>query len=390
MRPGHLLILCALALLSLGVVMVQSSGMTVGAARPITLTDLVLSRHAAYMASALAVMGLISWLPIHRLLDARSLWRGPAWLIPGAFGLCLLAYAPGLSREVNGAARWISVDIPGLGALSLQPSEVAKWAAVVFIAWYGAWRRDRIRDLVQGLGFGLAPVALLAGLILLEDLGTAVLIGVVAVTVLLAAGVRLWHAALLAPAGLAVVALGVLAEPYRIRRLAAFIDPFADPQGAGYHAIQSMAAIAGGSGFGRGLGFGVQKFGYLPEDQTDFIFAIISEELGIAGAALVLSLLAALVWACWMVARRETSRGMALFTLGVMATIGVQAAINLLAVTGLGPTKGIALPLVSAGGTGWIMTAAALGVVIGADRRQAQREAATQPPEARDAALPGL
>ncbi|RMH28996.1 MAG: stage V sporulation protein E [Planctomycetota bacterium] len=369
--------LCVAALLALGVVMVQSSGMSVTEPGRVSVVSLALTRHAGYMAVALAAMAVAALVPVERLLDARSPWRGPAWLVPAAFLLCLAPYAPGLGREVNGAARWIAVTLPGAGRVSVQPSELAKWAAVVFCAWFGAWRGGRIRDLVGGLGLGLAPVAALAALILLEDLGTAALIGAVAVVVLVAAGVRLGHAALLAPIGLAAVALGILAEPYRIRRLAAFVDPFADPQGAGYHAIQSMSAIAGGGGFGRGLGFGVQKFGYLPEDQTDFIFAIITEELGVVGAVLTLSLLAGLVWACWRVAARERSPAVALYIVGVTATVGLQTAINLLAVTGLGPTKGIALPLVSAGGTGWIATAAALGVVVRADRRQALDESET-------------
>jgi len=205
-------------------------------------------------------------------------------------------------------------------------------------------------------------------------LGTAALIGAVAVLVLLAAGARMRHVALLMPVGAMALAAGVLAEPYRVRRLTAFIDPYADPAGAGYHAIQSMAAVAGGGGFGRGLGFGLQKFGYLPEDQTDFIFAIINEELGIVGAALVISLYLGLLWSGWSIVRRDSSAVMRLVGLGVLATIGLQAIINLAAVTGLGPTKGIALPLISSGGTGWMLTAASLGVLVGMDRAQALAE----------------
>lgn len=380
MRPGHLIVVCALALLSLGVVMVHSAGLSVGDGRAISLEAFLLSKPTMYMGLAMVALAAGSVIPIRGMLESPSVSRGPAWLLIAAFCLSLLVYVPALAREVNGAKRWVGMNLPGLGMVSFQPSETAKWASVAFVAWFGVWRGERIRRLVGGLGLGLAPIAAIAGLILLEDLGTAVLIGAVAGLVLLAAGVRWAYVIALAPVGLAVVAVGILAEPYRMRRLAAFVDPYADPAGSGYHAIQSMAAVAGGDVFGRGLGFGIRKFGYVPEDQTDFIFAIIAEELGVAGAGLIVALLLTLIWAGWTIAVREESRAMRLFAFGVVATIGVQATINLAAVTGLGPTKGIALPLVSSGGTGWILTAAALGVLVGMDRRRALDECIRESP----------
>lgn len=373
-RPGHLVILCALALLCLGVVMVQSTGLTIGSGEAISFSSIALSRPAAYMALALAAMFIASWAPVRQFVESRRLALSPAWIIPIALVMCALVYAPGLSREVNGAKRWIGLNAPGFGSLSMQPSEIAKWGSILFVAWYVVWRGPEIRRFFGGLVVGLAPVALIAGLVLLEDLGTAALIGAVAVILLLAGGARWPHVLALAPIGGVVLAVGILAEPYRMRRLAAFVDPFADPAGSGYHAIQSMAAVAGGGGFGRGLGFGVQKFGYLPEDQTDFIFAIICEELGLVGATLVLALYIGLLWSGWSIVIRERSAAMQLVGLGVLTTVGLQAIINLAAVTGLGPTKGIALPLVSSGGTGWMLTAASLGILVGMDRRQAMRE----------------
>lgn len=376
MRPGHLLIVCVLGLLSLGVVMVQSAGMSVGAEHPgASAAAIALSRPTAYLALALLAMGVASWIPAARLLPDDRIALGPVLIVPLALAASLLVYAPNLGREVNGSSRWIGIDIPHLGAMSFQPSEVAKWGSVLFVAWFGAWRGARMKQLGGGLLLGLAPIALLAGVVMIEDLGTAALIGVVAVVTLLAAGAKVKHALLLAPAGALAVAAGVLAEPYRVRRLMAFAHPFADPAGSGYHAIQSMAAVAGGAGFGRGLGFGLQKFGYLPEDQTDFIFAIIAEELGLAGAALVIALYLGLLWSGWSIIRREQSPVLRLVGLGVLTTIGLQAIINLAAVTGLGPTKGIALPLISSGGTGWALTAASLGLLVGMDRTQARAEA---------------
>jgi cell division protein FtsW len=192
----------------------------------------------------------------------------------------------------------------------------------------------------------------------------------VAAVMLIAAGARLWHFAAMAPLGLAAVAGAIIVSPYRVKRILAFMDPYADPEGTGYHMIQSMVAVANGQVFGRGLGFGLQKFGYLPEDRTDFLFAVICEELGLMGATAVIALYAGLLWAGLAIIRREPNTLLKLAALGVVATVGLQAVINLAVVTGLGPTKGIALPLLSSGGTGWILTAASLGLLVAIDRTQ--------------------
>jgi cell division protein FtsW len=174
------------------------------------------------------------------------------------------------------------------------------------------------------------------------------------------------------PVMVAGVVAAIITSPYRVKRILAFLDPYDDPKGIGYHTIQSLLAIANGGGFGRGLGHGLQKFGYLPEDRTDFIFAVICEELGVAGAALVMGLFGTLVWTGFTIMQRETNAMLRLVTMGVIATVGTQAVINLLVVTGMAPTKGIALPLLSYGGTGWILTAFSLGLVIAIDRTQAR------------------
>lgn len=365
LRPGQAVALCALALLSIGAVMVHSAGLSVGDGDPVTLRSVLLSRSTVYLGLAVASLAVASLMPVDRLFRGRWQWLMP----PAAIALCLLVYVPGLGREVNGAHRWLSVTLPGAGRLSIQPSEIAKWATVLFIAWWGARQATRLHRLLDGLLPALAAAGLVAGVVVLEDLGTAALIGAVAAIVLVAAGARVLHFTFLAPAALAALVGAIVVEPYRLRRITSFLDPYADPQGAGYHAIQSMVAVAGGDVTGRGLGFGVQKFGYLPEDQTDFVFAVICEEVGVAGAALTAALYICLLGACWAIAGRQQSTAHRLFGLGVIATIGLQALINLSAVTGLGPTKGIALPLVSSGGTGWVLTAGALGLLIAMDRR---------------------
>ena len=366
----HAVSLCALALLLMGVVMVQSAGMGLGRGgdEPLTLARIVGSRPALYAAIALVSLALAQTPPARsaarRFLSAP--WTSRSWwLLAMLVGVCLLPYLPGVGRNFNGAQRWIVIPLPGLREMSVQPSEIAKWGMVLMLARYGAALGERVRSFTQGLLPGLLAAALVAVIIAREDLGTAVLIAVVASVMLLGAGISLWRMAALAPLGLLGVAVGVLIEPYRIQRLTTFLNPFADPQDAGFHMIQSMSAIAGGGVFGRGLGFGIQKFGYLPEVQNDFLFAVICEELGFAGASLTLALELGLLVSISIAARQIRLPAGKLVALGVMTTLGVQACINVMAVTGLGPTKGIALPLLSAGGTGWALTAAMLGLVAG-------------------------
>jgi cell division protein FtsW len=366
----HAVSLCALALLLMGVVMVQSAGMGLGRGgdEPLTLARIVGSRPALYAAIALVSLALAQTPPARsaarRFLSAP--WTSRSWwLLAVLVGVCLLPYLPGVGRNFNGAQRWIVIPLPGLREMSVQPSEIAKWGMVLMLARYGAALGERVRSFTQGLLPGLLAAALVAVIIAREDLGTAVLIAVVASVMLLGAGISLWRMAALAPLGLLGVAVGVLIEPYRIQRLTTFLNPFADPQDAGFHMIQSMSAIAGGGVFGRGLGFGIQKFGYLPEVQNDFLFAVICEELGFAGASLTLALELGLLVSISIAARQIRLPAGKLVALGVMTTLGVQACINVMAVTGLGPTKGIALPLLSAGGTGWALTAAMLGLVAG-------------------------
>jgi len=167
------------------------------------------------------------------------------------------------------------------------------------------------------------------------------------------------------------VVAAIVQEPYRLQRLTAFLDPWADMKGAGYHPIQSMLALAHGNVTGTGLGQGVQKFGYLPEDTTDFIFAVICEEMGFAGAALVIALYLTILWTGLGILRDCRDVFGRLVALGVMLTLGIQAAINLAVVTVMLPTKGIALPLVSAGGTGWVLTAFSLGLLAALDNANA-------------------
>ena len=390
-RSGHVVMLCALVLLTLGVVMVQSAGMQVrplqadadptaaAAVSGVTAESLLTSRTSIYLVIAVLAMAIASRLPIRKFADRleRVVWFKPGGdlgvLVIGSLmlvGLLSLVYVPGLARVQNGSGRWINLHVPGLE--SIQPSEIVKWSILVLVAWYaarlGSYKENKLRKFFPGLLPVCLCAGVVAGVVVLEDLGTGALMIAATGVVLLAAGARWIHFGMFIPPVLASVVIAILAAPYRKDRIIAFMDPYADPSGTGYHLIQSIATVAGGGVFGRGLGNGLQKFGYLPEDTTDFLFAVVSEELGLIGVLIVVCAYAGIAWTGTSIAMRERSMMLKLITLGVIATISMQALINLVVVTGLGPTKGIALPLMSSGGTGWIMTAFALGLVVSIDR----------------------
>ena len=356
-----MIIATTLALLCMGVVMVASAGMSVGDREPVTIASIILSRATAYAAIAFGLLLIVGQLPLGRVARPGLAQGLVPLLLPVSLVLLALVYVPGIGREVNGAHRW--VNLPGF-PMGFQPSEFAKWAMILVMAWWGVRKGAAMRRFTTGLLPPMLALALVAAVIMLEDLGTGVLVACAGTVVLVAAGARIWQLACMAPVGIAGVAIALLVEPYRLRRLEAFTNPFADPQDAGYHIIQSLVAITNGGGFGRGLGFGLQKFGYLPEDRTDFLFAIICEELGIAGAAGVLALYALLLCAGAKIVLRTRARLLQLAGVGVLATLGGQALMNLFVVTGLAPTKGIALPLLSA----------CLGLLIAMDREASADE----------------
>jgi cell division protein FtsW len=388
LRAADVVVLCVLALLSLGVVMVSSAGMSVGvdAAPGVTLESILFSRSTMYMLLALCALGIGASLPLRSGPSVTPWAKWVPLLWPLSLGLLVLVYVPGVGVEINGARRWLVAP----GGLTFQASEVAKWAAPALCAWY-VWRRAGSMDRFFG---GLLPALIILGsltiLVTREDLGTGVLIAAAGALVLIAGGARIWHFLMLTPVLLIGLLAALVTSPYRLRRIEAFIDPYADPNGTGYHAIQSLVAIANGKGFGRGLGFGLQKFGYLPEDRTDFLFAVVCEELGLAGATLIIALYVGLIVAAWSIVRRQQHMMIKLLGLGIVCTVGLQALMNLSVVTGLAPTKGIALPLMSSGGTGWVLTAFALGLIVAMGRRGATTTATRTDPIGDDEETPEL
>ena len=377
---GKGIVLAVAALLIVGVVFVNSAALGVTGGEPVSLAGILFGRHTLYAAAAMACLVLGSCLRVDSLAAGRGLRSPIPWIALLIVASVVAVHIPGVGKEVNGARRWIA-----LGALSFQPSEFAKWGIPILMAWWCTSNPDLLGRFWRGFVFPMAAIGVICLGIAGEDLGTAALVMAVALVMLLAAGARWVHAVALAPVGLLGFTALVWFSPYRVARILAYLDPYADPRGIGYHIVQSMGAIAGGGLTGRGLGNSVQKFGYLPEGTTDFILAIIAEESGVLGAGLVVGLYALLVWCAAAIvsapssgSERSLSPFARLLGLGVLTTVGLQALLNAAVVTGLAPTKGIALPLISRGGTGWMLTAFSLGLLVSMDRPRSVRRSAAE------------
>jgi len=349
-RPVELVITVA-ALLTVGVVMTLSTTM---AQAPSLLANTQFLRQLAWVFLSLAALGMVSYLPSERL-------RWWAWALVAAAAVSLVAVLiPGVGTRVNGASRWLR-----LGGVGFQPSELAKLALVVGLARWLSDKEERTRALTTGYLPALAAVGLAAGLIVLEpDFGTACLVGALGLVVMFVAGVRLLYLAPTVAAAVPVAWALVAHSPYRMRRLLAFLDPWQDPSGSGFHIIQSLIALGSGGLYGVGLGHSQQKMQFLFEADTDFIFAIIGEELGYVGAVLVIGLFVLLIWQVFRVAAAARNRFSFLVATGVGVWLGTQALIHIGVVSKALPTKGIPLPFISCGGSSLFFSMVAVGMVV--------------------------
>jgi cell division protein FtsW len=270
------------------------------------------------------------------------------------------------SAPVNGARRWFN-----LGGLGIQPSEFAKLAAVLFTALMLERRMHRIDE----LSYSLLPIGIvvgaMSGLILLEpDLGTAASLVMIVGTMVFAAGLNYRYLLGTAIAAVPILYLLIASSPYRLRRLLAFLNPEADPLGDGFQVMQSLIAVGTGGVFGRGLMGGVQKLFFLPEPHTDFIYAVIGEELGLLGTTTVLACFCIIAWRGVRIAMRAHDAFGSFLALGLTAMIAVQALVNISVVLGLLPTKGIPLPLVSSGGSSLLISLAGIGVLLNVSQHE--------------------
>ncbi len=344
-------------LLSIGIIMVYSASQ-VTAYEKLDDTFYYLKKQAVW-----ALVGICAMVSVMKI----DYWKYKKLAVPFlivAFALLIVVLLPGIGKSVKGAQRWL-----GVGSLTLQPSEVIKLSLVLFMA-YGLTRyRDRLRSFTGGMLPFLIILALACGLILLQpDLGTAVSVAGTVYIMFFAAGAKGKHLFYLALTGLGVLGLAIAIEPYRLSRFLAFLNPWADPRGTGFHIIQSLYALGSGGLFGAGLGQSHQKWHYLPEQHTDFIFAILGEELGFLGGALVLILFLLFIWRGFKIALSAQDPFASLLAVGVTSMIALQVIINIGVVTGSLPITGIPLPLISFGGSSLVFTLIGVGILLNISR----------------------
>jgi cell division protein FtsW len=349
------LVLLALSIVLFGLIMVTSASITIAGRDGDPFA--YLERQLVLVLLGLLAAALAFALPTRRLEQAAVplLWV--------AIGLLLALFVPGLGHLVNGSRRWLHI-----AGLNFQASEAARVLTLVYIASYAVRYEDALRSGFGGLARPLGLLAVIALLLLLEpDFGAASVLFLTGFGVLFLAGARLrWVLAMLLAAG-GSMALLVLFSTYRMRRLTTFLDPWADPYNSGFQLTQSLIAIGRGAWFGVGLGASVQKLFYLPEAHTDFLFAVLAEELGLVGVALTLALFLALAWRALLIARRAYEAGLKFqcyLAAGFGLWLGAQAFVNIGVNMGVLPTKGLTLPLMSYGRSSLITTLAWLGIVL--------------------------
>jgi cell division protein FtsW len=381
-RYDRVVLFAGAALAALGVVMIGSSSLAV--AEGLKVDDFhFLIRHVVFLAAGLALA-----LALARC-ELRLLERYSRLLLLFGFLLLLAVFIPGLGREVNGAQRWLN-----LGFTGFQAVEAVKLMLILWMASYLARYRDQVQSSMVG---AMKPFAVVGGMTILllmqPDFGSAALLLAITAGMIWLGGVRIVHVLVPALCALPLLAWAAVSESYRVRRLTSFLDPWADPFKDGFQLTQALIAIGRGEWLGVGLGGSVQKLFYLPEAHTDFIFAVIGEELGFAGIMLVLCLFVVLVAQAFRIGLRgvEMGRTFAGFcAFGVGLWIGLQAFVSIGVNLGLLPTKGLTLPLLSSGGSSVLMTCAALGVLlrVSYELDRSARKAALHRGEAQTPATP--
>ena len=354
--PDPMLFWLGLALVGIGLIAIASASIEYGDwhfGNPWHHT----TRHGIYLAIA-AIMAAVTYrIPI-------DVWQrlSPLCLLV-ALGLLMLVLIPGIGRNVNGSQRWLP-----LGPITLQPSEIAKFALVLYTAGFLVRHEDTVRRSWQGIAKPVFVLCLVALLLLLEpDFGATVIATGTVFGMLFLAGARLSYVLGLVGLALGGLVVMVWAAPYRLQRLTAYTDPWSDPYGSGFQLIQSLIAYGRGEYLGVGLGNSIQKLFYLPEAHTDFVFSIWAEETGLIGALLVIVLYALLV-ARIMVIGLKAQRAHELFAayvcFGVALIFAGQAFVNMGVSSGLLPTKGLTLPFISYGGSSLIISCMMLAVIL--------------------------
>ncbi|WEG11663.1 stage V sporulation protein E [Pullulanibacillus sp. KACC 23026] len=355
--PDFLLIAVTLTLLAVGLIMVYSAS-AVWASYKFDDAFYFAKRQLLFagigVAAMFFVMNISYW-------TWRS-WAKLALLI--CFLLLIVVLIPGVGLVRGGASSWL-----GVGAFSIQPSEFTKMAMILFLAKFLSENQKYITTVKKGLLPSLVLVFLAFGLIMLQpDLGTGTVLLGTCVTMIFTSGARIKHFVFLGVMGLIGFAGLIISAPYRMQRITSFMDPWKDPLNSGFQIIQSLYAIGPGGLLGFGLGESRQKFQYLPEPQTDFIFAIVAEELGFIGATFVLLLFCILLWRGIRIALKAPDLYGSLLAVGIIGMIAIQVMINIAVVTGVMPVTGITLPFLSYGGSSLTLMLISVGVLLNISR----------------------
>ena len=350
------LLTTALILLGLGLVMIASASVGI-AERQVGDPGYYLTRQLLYVGIGLTVSWVAWRIPL-------SVWEriGPM-LIIASLVLLFALFIPGLGRTVNGSTRWLL-----LGPFNLQVSELVKLAMIVYLAGYLMRRGDEVRNTVGGFLKPMALVIVFAFLLLRQpDFGATVVVMSIALGMMFLGGVRLWLFGVLVSMAMGAMAILAFSSPYRMERLTAFLDPWADPFNSGFQLTQALIAFGRGEWFGVGLGSSVQKLFYLPEAHTDFVYAVLAEELGTVGASAVVLLFVLLIARIFRIGRNAAEAGLgfgAHLCYGIALWFAMQAFINMGVNMGLLPTKGLTLPLMSYGGSSIVVMCTAIALVL--------------------------
>ena len=350
------LLACAILLAGIGVVMVTSAS--------ITIADRSYGDPLHFLWRQLTALGIGSVLAVFALqMPLSALQRAGAMFLLFSVFVLMLVLVPGVGREVNGSLRWLQV-----GPVSIQASELAKPSVIIYLAGYLVRHGQQVREKFVGFIKPIGWLTIIAGLLLLEpDYGAAAVLFATCLGMLFMAGVSLPR--FLSWGLVAVGALATLAmlAPYRLARLMTFVNPWADPYDSGFQLTQALIAFGRGEWFGVGLGASIQKMFYLPEVHTDFVFAIIAEELGLAGTMTVIALFSFLVWRAFQIGGQALRNGhpfAAYLAYGIGLLIGLQAYINMGVNMGVLPTKGLTLPLISYGSNSVMMICFCIGLLL--------------------------
>ncbi|SDY76006.1 cell division protein FtsW [Evansella caseinilytica] len=355
--PDILLIAAMLCLLTIGLIMVYSAS-AVWAEHNFDDSFFFLKRQLFF-----AVLGIVSMLFMTNV-DYWTWRKFTKTIMLTCFLLLVIVLIPGVGLVRGGARSWL-----GVGAFSIQPSEFMKIAMIFFLAKYLSDSHKYVTTIKRGLFPTLGVVIIAFGLIMLQpDLGTGMVMVLTSVVIIFVAGAQVKHFVVLGFIGLAGLVGLIASAPYRLQRVVSFLDPWQDPLGSGFQIIQSLYAIGPGGFLGLGLGASRQKYFYLPEPQTDFIFAILSEELGFLGGAFVLACFAVLLWRGLRIALYAPDLYGSLLATGIIGMIAIQVMINIGVVIGLMPVTGITLPLISYGGSSLTLMLTSIGVLLNISR----------------------